>query len=250
MLTGLTCRPSACLFLPLCLPALLTSLSHGCHRLRHPGLLEEPSVLRQTLPQSHSLSRHHKPLPRSASASPSRPCWASSVGRPRAEVIANLGNWDLGGRACGRTGAGSWDLHVEPASQWVLLPTVLPAGTGASHPSAESWGPLCQLYPDLVTATPCTGKKHSQSVCFSPDSPHLLLGPQRQEWAGQGWAGLQRPAGLCLCWGFSSLAGFLDKQPGRLWGQSQTHPIMGLEGSQWKRRAPQSQAVLRNPAAL
>lgn len=110
--------------------------------------------------------------------------------------------------------------------------------------------PLCQLYPDLVTATPCTGKKHSQSVCFSPDSPHLLLGPQRQEWAGQGWAGLQRPAGLCLCWGFSSLAGFLDKQPGRLWGQSQTHPIMGLEGSQWKRRASQSQAVLRNPAAL
>ena len=75
---------SPCCLFPPCLPAFLTSVSHGCHCLGPPGLLEEPSVLRQTLRQSHSLSRHHKPLPRSASASPSRPCWVSSVRPPRA----------------------------------------------------------------------------------------------------------------------------------------------------------------------
>lgn len=130
-------------------------------------------------------------------------------------------------------------------------PHCLPAGTGTSHPSGESWRPFRQLHPDLVTAPPALGERLSQSVSFSPHSPHPLLGLGRQEWAGQGWSGLQRPAGLCLFGGFSSLAAFLNKRPGSLWGQSQTHPLMGpgvtVQDGRGRFHSSQSQAILRKP---
>ena len=82
-----------------------------------------------------------------------------------------------------------------------LLPTVLSAGIGASYPSAESWGPFCQLYPDLVTATPCTGKKHFPRASVSPPThPTCFLGCEGR--SGQGRAGQSCRDQLgCVCVG-------------------------------------------------
>ena len=72
---------SPCCLFPPCLPAFLTSVSHGCHCLGPPGLLEEPSVLRQTSLFPDQLL----PLPAGLAGSP-------PSDRPGLEVVTNLGN--------------------------------------------------------------------------------------------------------------------------------------------------------------
>lgn len=122
------------------------------------------------------------------------------------------GNQELWGRVEGGSRA------LAPASQWIRVPIVLPAGTGTSHTSGDSRGPCCQLHPALVAVPhPTSAGRNTFPGCHflpPPTPPASGAGKSGVGMAVLGGAGRGRPAELCLLLGFSSSAGFLNKRPG------------------------------------